>query len=450
MRVPAGRILAVLAVALLALGLMLAPPAAADQCAPPGVDSASALPTNLAAAAKGPAEDKYTTPNVEPLDSVDLDALGSRHAGHPDSRHAVGRPAEHLHQRAGPVHRLRQRTAARRRRQARPAESTSSAPTSPACWHRWPSRRSTSARPRSPPPTRAGRPSASPMATTSATSRWSFRPARRSPASTTGRRPAHRRGAGHRPGGLRRRHPAPGPGEVPGLQHASTPASRPARSTRGWRRRSRRVGTVQAGRPRRDRRKHLQPGQFRRVGGRQGEQAADRRAQLRPRRGHRRRHLVQAVLRLGAARAPARLEARIQGRAGAGAPRLRRDRRRAAPQPITSGGRGEIDTARSCKDSFLDWDLYKQAIPDLFKTGLPNTLILTVCASIIGLALGLPLAVAGISRARWLRWPARVYTDIFRGLPEVVIILLIGLGIGPIVGGLTGNNPYPLGSRPWG
>ena len=38
-----------------------------------------------------------------------------------------------------------------------------------------------------------------------------------------------------------------------------------------------------------------------------------------------------------------------------------------------------------------------------------------------------------------------MYTDIFRGLPEVVIILLIGLGVGPIVGGLTGNNPYPLG-----
>ena len=53
--------------------------------------------------------------------------------------------------------------------------------------------------------------------------------------------------------------------------------------------------------------------------------------------------------------------------------------------------------------------------------------------------------MAGISTARWLRWPARIYTDIFRGLPEVVIILLIGLGVGPIVGGLTGNNPYPLG-----
>lgn len=97
------------------------------------------------------------------------------------------------------------------------------------------------------------------------------------------------------------------------------------------------------------------------------------------------------------------------------------------------------------KDSFLDWELYKRAIPDLFKTGLPNTLILTVSAAVIGLVLGMGLAVAGISKARWLRWPARVYTDVFRGLPEVVIILIIGLGVGPIVGGLTGNNPYPLG-----
>jgi polar amino acid transport system substrate-binding protein len=102
-------------------------------------------------------------------------------------------------------------------------------------------------------------------------------------------------------------------------------------------------------------------------------------------------------------------------------------------------------TLSQLADSFLAWDLYKQAVPTLLKTGLPNTLILTVSASVIGLLLGMALAVAGISRARWLRWPARVYTDIFRGLPEVVIILLIGLGIGPVVGGLTGNNPYPLG-----
>jgi polar amino acid transport system substrate-binding protein len=97
------------------------------------------------------------------------------------------------------------------------------------------------------------------------------------------------------------------------------------------------------------------------------------------------------------------------------------------------------------RESFFDWDLYQQAIPAMLTTGLPNTLILTVSSGVIGLVVGMALAVASISRARWLRWPARVYTDIFRGLPEVVIILLIGLGIGPIVGGLTNNNPYPLG-----
>lgn len=117
----------------------------------------------------------------------------------------------------------------------------------------------------------------------------------------------------------------------------------------------------------------------------------------------------------------------------------------AKEKPAAGAPAAPKSTLAQLRDSFLDWDLYKQAIPDLLRTGLPNTLILTVCASVIGLVLGMILAVAGISRSRWLRWPARVYTDIFRGLPEVVIILLIGLGIGPVVGSLTGNSPYPLG-----
>lgn len=114
-------------------------------------------------------------------------------------------------------------------------------------------------------------------------------------------------------------------------------------------------------------------------------------------------------------------------------------------QAAPAGPAQPKSTLAQLKDSFLNWELYKQAIPDLLTTGLPNTLILTFAASIIGLVLGMVLAIAGISRSRWLRWPARVYTDIFRGLPEVVIILLIGLGVGPIVGHLTGNNPFPLG-----
>lgn len=102
-------------------------------------------------------------------------------------------------------------------------------------------------------------------------------------------------------------------------------------------------------------------------------------------------------------------------------------------------------TLAQLRDSFFDWQLYREALPELIKTGLPNTVLLTVSGGVIGLVAGLGLAVAGISHTRWLRWPARVYTDIFRGLPEVLIILLIGVAIGPLVGGLTNNNPYPLG-----
>ncbi|WP_182358819.1 ABC transporter substrate-binding protein/permease [Tomitella gaofuii] len=103
-------------------------------------------------------------------------------------------------------------------------------------------------------------------------------------------------------------------------------------------------------------------------------------------------------------------------------------------------------TLQQLGDTFFDWSLYKQAFPDLIKTGLPNTLILSVTAGIAGTVLGMLLAVAGISRHWWLRWPSRIYTDVFRGLPAVVIILIVGLGVGPIVQGITGNNPYWLGA----
>ncbi len=103
-------------------------------------------------------------------------------------------------------------------------------------------------------------------------------------------------------------------------------------------------------------------------------------------------------------------------------------------------------TLAQLRDTFFNWRLYKEAFPYLLKTGLPNTLILAIVSGLIGTVLGLLLAVAGISRTRWLRWPARVYTDIFRGLPAVVVILLFGLGIGPVVKDLTGNNPYWLGA----
>jgi len=115
-------------------------------------------------------------------------------------------------------------------------------------------------------------------------------------------------------------------------------------------------------------------------------------------------------------------------------------------QPAEHTDKAPKSTLEQLRTTFFDWSLYKQAFPDLFKTGLPNTLILALVSGVLGTTLGMLLAVAGIARTRWLRWPARAYTDIFRGLPAVVVILIIGLGVGPVTGDLTGNNPYWLGA----
>jgi polar amino acid transport system substrate-binding protein len=58
---------------------LIAPAARADpnQCAPAGLDNATALPANLTAAGAGEqGGDEHTTPTVEPLSSVDRGALG--------------------------------------------------------------------------------------------------------------------------------------------------------------------------------------------------------------------------------------------------------------------------------------------------------------------------------------------------------------------------------------
>jgi polar amino acid transport system substrate-binding protein len=59
---------------LIVCGLVLAAPAVADrnQCAPAGVDSATALPADMTETDGVGEEDHYTTPTVEPLSSVNI------------------------------------------------------------------------------------------------------------------------------------------------------------------------------------------------------------------------------------------------------------------------------------------------------------------------------------------------------------------------------------------
>jgi polar amino acid transport system permease protein/polar amino acid transport system substrate-binding protein len=104
-----------------------------------------------------------------------------------------------------------------------------------------------------------------------------------------------------------------------------------------------------------------------------------------------------------------------------------------------------VDQLKTIWDTFFNLDSMRHALGDMLTTGLPNTLILSVISAFLGTLLGLLLALAGISRTRWLRWPARVYTDLFRGLPAVVTILLIGVGLAPLGLQVWGPDPYPLG-----
>ncbi|KQQ93774.1 amino acid ABC transporter permease [Leifsonia sp. Leaf325] len=95
--------------------------------------------------------------------------------------------------------------------------------------------------------------------------------------------------------------------------------------------------------------------------------------------------------------------------------------------------------------TFFDFDAMWQVFPQLLGIGLVNTLIISIWATVIGVILGMVIAIMGISPSRWLRIPARVYTDIFRGLPAILTILLIGQGFARFSQSIFGPSPYPLG-----
>jgi polar amino acid transport system permease protein len=104
-----------------------------------------------------------------------------------------------------------------------------------------------------------------------------------------------------------------------------------------------------------------------------------------------------------------------------------------------------MDILKLLSETFLDWKAIGEVLPKMFAVGLPNTLVLAVTSGVIGTVLGMLLALMGISRNAVARWIARVYTDILRGLPPVLTILVIGLGFGPIIRELTGSrSPYPM------
>jgi polar amino acid transport system permease protein len=104
-----------------------------------------------------------------------------------------------------------------------------------------------------------------------------------------------------------------------------------------------------------------------------------------------------------------------------------------------------MDWMENLRRSFLDWEAMAAVLPTMITVGLKNTLILAAASTVLGVIIGMILAVMGISQSLWLRLPARIYTDIFRGLPAIVTILLIGQGFARIGREFFGPSPYPLG-----
>lgn len=85
--------------------------------------------------------------------------------------------------------------------------------------------------------------------------------------------------------------------------------------------------------------------------------------------------------------------------------------------------------------NFFNLDIARDMFPQVLTIAARNTLLYTFLAFTFGLIFGLLLALMRLSSVGPYRWFARVYIEIFRGLPALLTILLVGIGI-PIAFGI--------------
>lgn len=88
------------------------------------------------------------------------------------------------------------------------------------------------------------------------------------------------------------------------------------------------------------------------------------------------------------------------------------------------------------QEHFFDLDAARKMLPELFTIALRNTVIYTVSAYAIGFALGLLIALMRLSSAAPYRWVALIFVEIFRGLPALLVLLIIGFGLPIAFGGM--------------
>lgn len=113
--------------------------------------------------------------------------------------------------------------------------------------------------------------------------------------------------------------------------------------------------------------------------------------------------------------------------------------KRRRQQLIRGGLYGVFVLAVALVVVFADWDtiqrnffnasIAREMFPDVLRIAAVNTLLYTALAFAFGLALGLVLALMRLSSIGPYRWVATVYIEIFRGLPALLTIFLVGFGI---------------------
>lgn len=103
-------------------------------------------------------------------------------------------------------------------------------------------------------------------------------------------------------------------------------------------------------------------------------------------------------------------------------------------------------------------EIYSQVMTTLVK-GIQVTVVVTLIAYLMACALGLALAVAGLSQYRVLRQAARLWIEVIRGVPIMVLLLYVAFVLSPAlvyawnwVGGFLGAEPatsrdFPLIAR---
>jgi polar amino acid transport system permease protein len=79
-------------------------------------------------------------------------------------------------------------------------------------------------------------------------------------------------------------------------------------------------------------------------------------------------------------------------------------------------------------DQFFNLSIMQKTFPLLLR-GLWMTVQLCLAVILLGLIGGLLVALGNVSPRRWLRWPTIVYTDVFRALPPLVLLIFIYSGL---------------------